>query len=86
MGSSSAKLREYLASDECALQSLVLARADVDDWECADFMARISASRRVETPSLHSNDSFPSHDDVGGLISDFEAVRIESMLRAGTEV
>jgi hypothetical protein len=38
MDASSAKLREYLASDECALRSLVMSRADVDDWECADFM------------------------------------------------
>ena len=38
MDSSSAKLREYLASDTCALRSLVMSRADVDDWECADFM------------------------------------------------
>ena len=41
MDSSSAKLREYLASDECALQSLVMSRADVDDWECADFMVLV---------------------------------------------
>ena len=47
MDASSAKLREYLASDECALQSLVMSRADVDDWECADFMARISASLKL---------------------------------------
>ena len=38
MDESSTTLREYLASDECALQSLVMSRADVDDWECADFM------------------------------------------------
>ena len=38
MDESSAKLREYLASQNCALQSLVMKRADVDDWECADFM------------------------------------------------
>ena len=47
---------------------------------------RISASRRVKAPSLHSNDSCPSHNEVGGLISDFEAVRTESMLRAGVGV
>ena len=33
---------------------------------------RISASRRVEAPSLHSNDSCPSHDDVGGFFVEFE--------------
>ncbi len=75
MDESSTTLREYLASPSCALRSLVLARADVDDWECADFMARISASRRVEATSLHSNDSCPSDEVVGGFFSDFEAVR-----------
>ena len=32
----------------------------------------ISASRRVEAPSLHSNDSCPSHDVVGGFFVEFE--------------
>ena len=38
----------------------------------------ISASRRVEAPSLHSNDSCPSHDDVGGFFFEAEAVRTAS--------
>jgi len=38
----------------------------------------ISASRRVVVVSLHPNDSCPSHDDVGGLFFEFEAVRTES--------
>ena len=75
MDESSTTLREYLTSDTCALQSLVLARADVDDFECADFMARISASRRVVVVSLLQYDSCPSHNEVGGFFSDFEAVR-----------
>ena len=29
-------------------------------------------------PSLHSNDSCPSHDDVSGLFFEFEAIRTES--------
>ena len=29
----------------------------------------------MEAPSLHSNDSCPSHDDVGGFFFEFEAVR-----------
>ena len=37
-----------------------------------------SASRCVETPSLHSNDSCPSHDEVGGFFFEFEAVRTKS--------
>ncbi len=32
---------------------------------------RISASRRVETPSRHRRDSWPSHDDVGGFLLRF---------------
>ena len=45
----------------------------------------ISASRRVEAPSRHRRDSCPSHDDVGGLFFEFEAVRTDltEMLRAG---
>jgi hypothetical protein len=34
-----------------------------------------SASRRVEAPSRHRGDSWPSHDDVGGLWSNFEPLR-----------
>jgi len=36
---------------------------------------RITASRRVEAPSLHSNASSPGMMEVGGLFFDFEAVR-----------
>ena len=44
--------------------------------ECTDCPVR---SRRpvVLWFSLHSNDSCPSHDDVGGFFFDFEAVRTE---------
>ena len=35
----------------------------------------ISASRGAAVPSLHSNDSCPSHDGVGGLFFDFDAPR-----------
>jgi len=38
----------------------------------------ISASRCVETPSRHRRDSWPSHDDVGGLFFEFGAVRTVS--------
>ncbi len=37
----------------------------------------ISASRRVVVFSLHSNDSCPSHEVVGGLFFEFEAIRTE---------
>jgi curved DNA-binding protein CbpA len=44
----------------------------------------ISASRCVEAPSRHRRDSCPSHHEVGGFFSDFEAVRT-AILRAGDE-
>ena len=45
----------------------------------------ISASRRVEVPSRHRRDSCPSHNEVDGFFSEFEAIRTEltEMLRAG---
>ena len=36
---------------------------------------RISASRCLEAPSRHRRDSCPSHEVVGGLFFDFEAIR-----------
>ena len=38
----------------------------------------ISASRRVETPSLHSNASSPGMMEVGGFFFEFGAVRTAS--------
>ena len=38
----------------------------------------VSASRRVVVASLHCHDSYLTHDDVGGLFFDFEAIRTES--------
>jgi len=38
----------------------------------------ISASRGAAAPSRHRRDSCPSHNEVGGLILDFEAIRTES--------
>ena len=38
----------------------------------------ISASRGAAVPSRHRCDSCPSHNEVGGLFFDFEAVRSES--------
>ena len=43
----------------------------------------ISASRRVEAPSLPQYDSWPSHDDVGGLFFEFEAIRTDAPRRYG---
>ena len=45
----------------------------------------ISASRRGEAPSLHSNASSPGMMEVGGFFFDIEAVRtaLTEMLRAG---
>ena len=43
------------------------------DWEKVTFKTvRISASRRVAVPSLHSHESSPSDDVVGGFFFDFE--------------
>ena len=42
-----------------------------------DDIGLISASRRVEAPSLHSNASSPGMMEVGGFFFDFEAVRTE---------
>ena len=41
-------------------------------------LGAISASRCVEAPSCHRRDSWPSHDDVGGFFSEFEAFRTVS--------
>ena len=56
MDESSTKLREYLA----LRLDIARAREALDvKWECADFIAYLG----VPVPSLHSNDSCPSHDD-----------------------
>ena len=47
----------------------------------SDMAGAISASRRVEAPSLHSNDSCPSDEAVGGLIFDFERISGEIVTR-----
>ena len=39
---------------------------------------RISAPRRVETPSRHRRDSCPSHNEVGGFFVDFGPIRTAS--------
>ena len=40
-----------------------------------------SASRRVEAPSRHRRGSCPSHNEVGGFLFYFEAIRTESSNR-----
>ena len=57
-----------LAGDE----SLDEFRAEYEKVHRALVRSQISASRRVEAPSLHSYDSCPSHDDVGGFFFEFE--------------
>ena len=49
----------------------------VIDYE--DPAVRISASRRVETPSRRRRDSFPGMLEVGGFFLDFEAVRLAAI-------
>ena len=69
-----------LAGDE----SLDEFRAEYEKVHRALVRSQISASRRVEVPSLQY-DSCPSHDDVGGLVFEFEAIwtALTEMLRAG---
>ena len=50
-----------------------------------DDIGLISASRRVEAPSLHSNASSPGMMEVGGFLFIFGAVRT-AMPRAGTNI
>ena len=70
-----------LAGDE----SLDEFRAEYEKVHRALVRSQISASRRVEVPSLPWMDSCPSHHEVGGFFVDFEAVRtaLTEMLRAG---
>ena len=75
MDSSSAKLREYLASPSCALKSLVMKRADVDDWECADFCASLQTNSSLQSLCLKEN-----------LIGDAEALNsVQPDLETGGE-
>ena len=46
--------------------------------EYGDMQVRISASRRVETPSRRRRDSPPSHNEVGGFFFAEEAIRTVS--------
>ena len=63
--------------EQCVSEKFGMKWSDIVRTERA-----ISASRRVEAPSLLQYDSCPSHDDVGGLFFDFEAIRT-AMLRVG---
>ena len=59
-----------LAGDE----SLDEFRAEYEKVHRALVRSQISASRRVEAPSLHSNDSYLTHDAVGGFFFEVERV------------
>ena len=84
------KHRHVFASDRTDVSRGILGFPDDPGRGGVDFKTNgakyISASRRVVVFSLHSNDSCPSHDDVGGLFFEFEAIRTDltEMLRAGT--
>jgi len=54
------------------------------DWPAWYVLWYLSASRRVVVFSLLQYDSCPSHDDVGGLFFEFEAIRTE--LRCSAQV
>lgn len=64
-GAASAALATYLGSSKCSLQSLKLARADVDDDELAAF-----------TRALHSNKSLLSLDVSNNLIGSSESLNV----------
>ena len=49
-----------------------------DEFENGSTPSTISASRRVEAPSLHSNESSPGMMEVGGFFFEFEAIRTAS--------
>ncbi|KAH8065896.1 hypothetical protein JL722_284 [Aureococcus anophagefferens] len=50
-----ATLRDYLGSAYCKLRKLWLATADIDDFECADFMQDLTHNRSLEIISLADN-------------------------------
>ena len=69
-----------LAGDE----SLDEFRAEYEKVHRALVRSQISASRRVEVPSLHSNDSCPSHNEVGGFFFEVERDSIYIITQATT--
>ena len=81
------KHRHVFASDRTDVSRGILGFPDDPGRGGVDFKTNgakyISASRRVVVFSLHCHESSPGMMEVGGLFSDFEAVRTESRLRAG---
>ena len=55
MDESSTALRHYLLEPSCRLQRLWLSHADIDDFECADFMEAISSNTSLVLISLSDN-------------------------------
>jgi len=70
------------AGEDGALEKFEELQQKAQDGDALNIEVR---SRRPAVPSRHRRDSCPSHDDVGGLLADFEAVRTDltGMLRAG---
>ena len=79
VGASEEKIRELFADAEAEQQSegdrSMLHTIIFDEM---DAICTIPASRRVGVSSLPWMDSWPSHDAVGGLFFEFEAVRTAS--------
>ena len=72
---------EFMSSTEAVESHFVVeqgayAPRDIPDLEVTD--GAISASRRVEAPSRHRRDSFPSDEAVAGLFFEFEPIRTAS--------
>ena len=56
------------------LRARVTSKSQMRYWDKPTSKGAIAASRRVEAPSLHSNDSCPSEKALGGLFFEFERV------------
>ena len=61
-------------------------RQALEDGGWAKELRAISASRRVEAPSLPQYDSCPSDEVVGGFFVEFEAVRTEPRCSAQARI
>ena len=67
-----AELNPYQQS--FCLRARVTSKSQMRYWDKPTSKGAIAASRRVEAPSLHSNDSCPSDEAGGGLFFEFERV------------
>ena len=57
------------------LRARVTSKSQMRYWDKPTSKGAIAASRRVEAPSLHSNDSCPPDEAGGGFVFDIEPFR-----------